>query len=163
MWQCKDIIKTLVPPLNLIQFNHSVVSDSLQPHESRPARPPCPLPTPRVYSNSCLLSRSNCLILCRPFSSYLQCFPASGSLPMSQLFTSGSQSIGASASVLPVNIQGWFSLGLTDLISLLSKGLSSVFSSTTIWKHQFFSAQTSDAGEDPGGFLGQQGDQTNQS
>ena len=78
-----------------------------------------------------------------PFSC-LQSFPASGSFPMSQLFTSGSQSIGASASVLPVNIQGWFSLGLTDFISLLSKGLSSVLSSTTIWKHQFFSAQTSD-------------------
>ena len=78
-----------------------------------------------------------------PFSSCLQSFPASGSFPMSWLFTSGGQSIGASASVLPMNIQGWFPLGLTGLISLLSKGCSRVFSNTTVWKHQFFSSQSS--------------------
>ena len=88
---------------------------------------------------------SNYLILCRPFSSCLQSFPVSGSFPMSQLFESGIQSIGASASapVLPMNIQGWFLLGLTDLISLLSRGLSRVFFSTTVWKQQFFGAQPS--------------------
>ena len=85
---------------------------------------------------------SNHLILCCPLTC-LQSFPASGSFPVSQLFASGGQSIGASASVLPMNIQDWFPLGLTGLISLLSKGLSSVFSSTTIWKRQFFSAQPS--------------------
>ena len=86
---------------------------------------------------------SNHLILCRPFSSCLQSFLASGSLPMSWFFASGGQSIGGSASVLPMNIQGWFPLGLTRLISLLSKGLSRVFSSTTIGKHQFFGTQAS--------------------
>ena len=88
---------------------------------------------------------SNHLILCSPFSSYLQSFPASGSSPMSRLFSSGHQSIGAStsASALPVNIQGSFPLGLTILISLLSKGLSRVFSNTTVQKHQFFCAQLS--------------------
>ena len=88
---------------------------------------------------------SNHLILCRPFSSCRQFFPASGSFPVSQLFTSGSQSTGASASasVLAVNSQGWFPLGLTCLIHLQSKGLSRVFSSPTAWKHQFFSAQPS--------------------
>ena len=78
-----------------------------------------------------------------PFSSYLQSFPAWGSFLMSQFFASGGQSIGASASVLPINIQDWFPLGLIGLISLWSKGLSSIFSSTTIWKHQFFGAQSS--------------------
>ena len=78
-----------------------------------------------------------------PFSSCLQSFSASGSFPVSQLFTLGGQSIGVPSSVLPMNIQGWFPLGLTDLISLLSKGLSRVFSSTTVWKHQFFSTQPS--------------------
>ena len=88
---------------------------------------------------------SNHLILCRPFSSYFQSFPASGSFPMSRLFTSGGQSIGASAAapVLPMNIQDWFSLGLLGLISLLSKRLSRVFSNTTVQKHQFFGAQLS--------------------
>ena len=84
---------------------------------------------------------SNHLILCRPFSSHLQSFPASGSFPVSQLFTLGGQSIGASASVLPMNTQDWFPLGLIRLISLQSKGFSGVFSSTTIQKHQFISAQ----------------------
>ena len=86
---------------------------------------------------------SNHLILCCPFFSCPESFPASGSFPMVQLFTSGGQRIGASASesVLPMNIQGWLPLGLTSLMSLLFKGLSSVFSNTTVWKHQFFSAQ----------------------
>ena len=107
-----------------VQFSSSVMSDSLWPHEPQHARPPCPSPTPRVHSNSCPLSQwchsaiSSSVI---PFSSCPQSFPASGSLPLSQLFTMGSQSIGASAwaSVLPVNIRGWFSLWLTVLISLL--------------------------------------------
>ena len=124
------------------------MSDSLRPHESQHARPPCPSPTPRVYSNSCPLSQwchptiSSSVIL---FSSHLQSFPASGSFQKSQLFASGGQSIGvsASASVLPMNIQDWFPLGLTDWISLQSKGLSRVFSNTTVQKHQFFSAQLS--------------------
>ena len=123
------------------------MSDSLRPHGLQHTRPPCPLPTPGVYSNSCPLNWwchptiSSSVV---PFSSLLQSFPASGSFPMSQLFVSGGQSIGvsASASVLPMNIQGWFPLGFTDLI-LLSKGLSTIFSSTTVWKHQFFSIQPS--------------------
>ena len=104
---------------------------------------PCPSVSPTVCSNSCPLSQwchptiSSSVV---PFSSCLQSFPASGSFPMSQLFALGAQSIGASASVLSLKSQGWFPLGLTGLISLLSKGLSRVFSSTTVWKHQFFSA-----------------------
>ena len=115
------------------QFSHSVMSDSLQPHGVQHARPPCPSPTPRVYSNSCPLSQwchptiSPSVV---PFSSRLWSFPASGSFPMSQFFATGSQSIKASASawVLPVSIQDWFPLGLTGLISLPSKGLSRAFS-----------------------------------
>ena len=122
------------------------MSDSLQPHGLQHARLPCPSPSPRVCSNSCPLSwwshptMSPSVV---PFSSCLWSFPASGSFPRSQLFTSGGQSIGVSASalVLPMNIQGWFPLGLTGLISLLSKGLSRVFSSTTVGMHQFFIAQ----------------------
>ena len=110
------------------QSSHSVMSDSLQPHGLQYTRPPCPSPTPRAYSNSLPLSQwchpiiSSSVI---PFSSHLQSFPASGSFPMSQFFESGGQSTGASASasVLPMNIQDWFPLGLTGLISLLSKGL----------------------------------------
>ena len=128
------------------QFS-SVVSDSLRPHESQHTRPPCPSPTPGVYSNSCPLSQwchptvSSSVI---PFSSCPQSFPASGSFPMSQLFSWGGQSIGASASasVLPLNTQDW-SLGWTGGISLQSKGLSRVFSNTTVQKHQFFGAQLS--------------------
>ena len=116
-----------------VQFSHSVVSNSLWPHGLQHVRPLCPSPTPRVYSNSCPLSRrchptiSSSVI---PFSSYLQSFPASGSFPTSQLFASGSQSIGVwpSTSVLPMNFQDWFPLGWTDLISLQSKGLSRDFS-----------------------------------
>ena len=111
------------------QFSRSVVSDSLRLHGLQHARLPCPLPTPRTFSNSCPLSRwchptiSSSVI---PFSSCLQPFSASGSFPMNQFFASGGQSIGASASgsVLPMNIQDWFPLGLTSLIYLLSKGLS---------------------------------------
>ena len=126
--------------LLLLLFSRSVVSNSLWPHGLQHARLPCPSSTPGVYSNSLSLSWwchptiSSSVV---PFPSHLQSFPASGSFPMSQLFTSGGQRIGASASasVLPMNIQGWFPLGLTGLISLLSKGLSGVFSGTTVWKH----------------------------
>ena len=131
-----------------VLFSHSVVSNSLHPHGLQHARPPCPSPTPRVYSNSCPLSwwchpTISSSVFPLPF--FLQSFPAPGSFPMSRSFTSDGQSIvaSASASVLPMTIQVWFPLGLTDLLSLLSKGLSRVFSSTTIWKHQFFGAQPS--------------------
>ena len=115
-----------------VQFSHSVVSDCLQPHGLQHARLPCPSPTPGAYSNSrpldqwCHPTMSSSVI---PFSSRLQSFPASGSFPMSQFFTSGGQSIGVSASalVLPMSIQDWSPLGLTGWISLQSKGLSRVF------------------------------------
>ena len=124
------------------------MSDSLQPHGLQHARLFCPPLLPRVCSNSCPLSwwyHPTISSFVITFSSCLQSFPPSGSFPVSQLFASGGQSIGVSvsASVLPVNIKGWFPLGLTCLISLLSKGLSRVFSSTTVQKHQFFSAQPS--------------------
>ena len=115
------------------------MSDSLWPHELQYARLPSPPLSPRTISNSCPSSN---LIFVALFSCP-QNFSASGSFPISWLFTSNDQSIGASASVLPMNIQGWFPLGLTALISLLSKRLSRVFSSTTFWKHQFFGAQPS--------------------
>ena len=131
-----------------VQFSHSVVSDSLWPHGLQHTRPPCLSPTPRVYSNSCPLSQwchptiSSTVV---PFSSHLQSFLASRFFPMSQLFTFGGQSIGvsASASVLPMNIQNWFPLGWTGWISLQFKGLSRVFSNTTVQKHQYFGAQLS--------------------
>ena len=116
------------------------------PHGLQHARLPCPSPSPRVCSISCPLSRwcyptiSSFVV---PFSSCLQSFPASGSFPMSWLFPSDGQSIGASVLVPPMNIQDWVPLGLTGLVSLLSKGLSRVFSSTTVQKHQFFSMQPS--------------------
>ena len=127
----------------LTQFSHSVVSDSLWPHGPQHARLPCSSPTPGACSNSCPSSRwchptiSSSVIL---FSSCLQFFPASGSFPMSEFFTSDGQSIGVSAStsVLPMNIQDWFPLGWTGLISLQSKGLSRFFSNATVQKHQFF-------------------------
>ena len=130
------------------RFSCSVVSYSLRPHGLQHAGPPCPSPTPRVYSNSCPLSQwchptvSSSVF---PFSSCLQSFPASQSFQMSQFFVSGGQSIGVSAStsVLPMNIQDWFPLGWTGWISLQSKGLSRVFSNTTVQKHQFFSVQLS--------------------
>ena len=129
-----------------IQFNRSVVSDSLRPHGLQQARLPCPSPTPGACSNSCPLSQwyhptiSSSVI---PFSSCLQPFPASGSFPVSQFFASGDQSIGAWAlpSVLQMNIQDRFPLGWTGWISLQSQGLSRVFLSTTIWKKQFFGTQ----------------------
>ena len=131
-----------------VQFTCSLVSDSLRPHGLQHARPPCPSPTPWVYSSSCPLSRwchptiSSSVI---PFFSHLKSFPASGSFQMSQFFASGGQNTGvsASASVLPLNIQNWFPLGWTGWISLQSKGLSRVFSNTTVPKHQFFGAQLS--------------------
>ena len=131
-----------------VQFSCSVVSHSLQPHGLQHTRPPCPSPTPGVYSNSCPSSRwyyPTISFSVIPFSSCFQSFPASGSFQLSQLFASGSQSIGVSAStsVLPMNIQDWFSLGWTDWISLQSKGLSRVFSNSTVQKHQFFSTQLS--------------------
>ena len=131
-----------------VQFSRSVVSDSLRPHGVQHARLPCPSPTPGVYSNSCPLSWWCHLTISSsviPFSSHLKSFPASGSFQIGQLFASGGQSIGvsASASVLPVNIQDWFPLGWTCWISLQSKGLSRVFSNTTVQKHQFFGAQLS--------------------
>ena len=135
-------------PVISVQFRHSVVSDSLQPHESQHTRPPCPSPTPRVHPNSCLSSRwchpviSSSVI---PFSSCPQSLPASESFPMSQLFTWGDQSIGASASasVLPMNTQDWPPSEWTGWISLQSKGLPRVFSNTTVQKHQFFGTQLS--------------------
>ena len=135
-------------PFSSVHFSRSVVSNSLRPHESQHARPPCPSPTPGVHANSCASSRwchpavSSSVV---PFSSCPQSLPASGSFPMSQLFVWGGQSIGvsASASVLPMNTQDWSPLGWTSWISLQSKGLSRVFSNTTVQKHQFFSAQPS--------------------
>ena len=127
-----------------VQVSHSVVSDSLRPHGWQHARLPCPW-TPGACSNSCPLSWwcSQTISSCHPFFLCLQSFPVSGSFPMSQLFTSGSQSTGASLSVLPKNTQDWFPLGLTGLISLLSNGLSRVFSSTSskasiLWRSAFF-------------------------
>ena len=131
----------------LLLFSCSVASSSLWPHGRQHARLPCPSLSPRACSSSCPLSQ-----WCHPtisssalFSSCLQSLPASGSFPVNWLIESGGQSIrnSASASVLPMNIQDWFLLGLTGLISLLSQGLSRVFSSTTIWKHQFFDTQPS--------------------
>ena len=133
---------------NILQFSHSVVSDCLQPHKSQHARPPCPSPTPGVHSNSCPSRRwchpaiSSSVI---PFSSCPQTLPASESFPMSQLFAWGGQSTGVSAlaSFLPKNTQSWSPLEWTGCISLQFKGLSRVFSNTTVQKHQFFGAQVS--------------------
>ena len=129
-----------------VQFSHSVVSDSLRPHESQHTRPPCPSPTPGVYSNPCSSSRwcypaiSSSVV---PFSSCPQSLQSSGTFAMSQLFAWGGQSTGVSASisVLPMNTQDWSPLGWTSWISLQSKGLSRVFSNTTVQKHQFSSAR----------------------
>ena len=130
-----------------VQFSSVAQSyQTLRPHGLQHARPPCPSPTPRAYSNSCPLSQwcqptiSSSVI---PFSSHLQSFSASRTFPVSQFFTSSGQSIevSASATVLPLYMQDWFPLGWTGWISLQSKGLSKVFSNTTVQKHQFFSAQ----------------------
>ena len=131
----------------VIQFS-SVVSDSLRPHESQHARPPCPSPIPGVHPNSCPLSQwchpaiSSSVV---PFSSRPPSLPASKSFPVSQLFAWGGQSTGVSAlaSVLPMNTEDWCPLGWTGWISLQSQGLSRVFSNTTVQKHQIFSAQLS--------------------
>ena len=139
---------TTIHQFSSVQFSRSVVSNSLRPHEPQHARPPCPSPTPRVHPNPCPLSWwchptiSSSVV---PFTSCSESFPASGSFPMSQLFTSFDQSIGvsASASFLPMNTQDWSPLGWTGWISLESKGLSRVFSNTTVQKHQFFGAQLS--------------------
>ena len=125
-----------------VQFIHSVMPDSLRPHGLQHARLPCPLPIPSASSNSCPLSQwchttvSSSVI---PFFSCLQSFTASGSFPVSQFFASGGQRIAVSisASVLPMNIQDWFPLGWTGCIFLQSKGLSRVFSNTSVQKHQF--------------------------
>ena len=133
-----------------VHFSRSVVSDSLWPHGLQHARPSCPSPTFGTCLNSCPSSQWCHLVISPsivPFSSCLQSFPASESFPVSQLFTSGGQSIGvsalASASVLPMNIQDWFPLGWTGWISLQSKGLSRVFFNTTVQKHPFFGAEIS--------------------
>ena len=134
--------------ISSVQFSRSVVSSSLQPHELQHAKPPCPSPTPWVYSNLCPLSQwchptiSSSVV---PFSPCPQSLPTSGSFPKSQIFAGGSQSIGvsASASVLRMNIQDLSPLEWTGWISLQSKGLSRVFSNTTVQKHLFFGAQLS--------------------
>ena len=131
-----------------VQFSRSVVSNSLRPHESQHARPPCPPPSPRVHSDSrpsspwCHPAISSSAV---PFSSCPQSLPASESFPVSQLFTRGGQSTGVSAlaSFLPRKSQGWSPSEWTGWISLQSKGLSTVFSNTTVQKHQFFSTHLS--------------------
>ena len=135
-------------PFTSVHFSRSVVSNSFRPHESQHTRPPCPSPSPGVHSNSCPSRRwchpanSSSVI---PFSCCPQSLPASGSFPMSQLFTWDGQSIGisASASVLPMNTQDWSPLKWTGWISLQAKGLSRVLSNITVQKHQFFSTQLS--------------------
>ena len=144
--KCKMWRKSIMC-ISQFQFSYSVVSDSLRPHEPQYARPPCRSPTPGVHPNPCPLCQwchptiSSSVV---PFSCP-QSLPTSGSFKMSQLFTSGGQSIGVSAStsVLLMNTQDWSPLGWTGWISLLSKGLSRVFSNTTVQKHQFFSTQLS--------------------
>ena len=146
IFQCSILISLLIFPLSSVQLLSRVWLFTTAWTAAH--RPPCPLPTPGVYPNSCPLNQwchptiSSSVI---PFSSPLQSLPASGSFQISQCFTSGGQSIGvsASASVLPMNIQDWFPLGCTGWISLQSKGLSRVFSNTTVKKHQFFSSQIS--------------------
>ena len=140
-WWCEHVISSA-------QFSRSVMSDCLRPHELQHARPPCPSPSPGAHSNSHPLSRwchsaiSSSVV---PSSSCPQSLPASESFPMSQLFAWGGQSTGVSAltSVLPQNTQGWTPLEWIGWISLQSKGLSRVFSNTTVQKHQFFGAQPS--------------------
>ena len=142
------VIWVIIPLDFSVQFTCSVVSDSLKPHGLQHARPPCPSPTSGVCPNSCPLNWwchptiSSSVI---PFCSHLQSFIATGSFQMSQLFTSSDQIIrvSASTSVLPMNTQDWFPLGWTGWISLQPKGLSRVFSNTTVQKHQFLFAQLS--------------------
>ena len=154
-WLCSSALiamaktsRTMLNQFSSVQFSHTVMSDSLWPHESQHARPPCPSPSRGVHSNSrppswwCHPAISSSVV---PFSSCPQSLPASGPLPMSQLFAWGGQSIGvsASASVLPMNTQGWSPLEWTGWISLQSKRLSRLFSNTTVQKYQFFGAQLS--------------------
>ena len=147
-WEKVDFHEIMRLEFSSVQFSCSVVSDYLQPHESQHTRPPCPSPTPGVYPDSrpliwwCHPAISSSVI---PFSSCPQSLPASESFPVSQLFASGGQSIGVStlASFLPKNTQGWSPLEWTGWISLQSKGLSRVFSNTTVQKHQFFGVQPS--------------------
>ena len=130
----------------VVVVQHSVMSNSLWHHKLQHTRLPCPPLSPGVCSQSCPLSQwchPTISSSVTPFSSCPQSFPESGSFPKSWLFTSGGRSIGASASVFPMNIQSWFPLGWTGLISLTSKGLSRVFSNTTVQKHQFFGIQPS--------------------
>ena len=131
-----------------VQFSCSVVFNSLWPHEPQHTRPSCPSPTPGVYPNPCPLSQwchPTILSSVVPFSSCPQSFPTSGSFQMSQLFASGGQSTGVSVStsVIPMKTKDWSPIGWTGWISLQSKGLSRVFSNTTVQKHQFFSTQLS--------------------
>ena len=145
---CQAILSFAISQFSSVQFSCSVMSDSLWLHEPQHARPPCPLPTPRVHTNPCPLSwwcHPTILSSVVPFSSCPQSFPTSGYFPMNQLFASGGQSIGVSAStsVLPMNIKDWFPSGLTGLISLQSKGLSRVFSNATVQRHQFVITQLS--------------------
>ena len=148
VWGLNELSMKITRHVSSVQFSHAVVSNFRRPNGLQHARPPYPSSTPRVHPNSRPLSQwchatiSSCVI---PFSSCLQSFPALGPFLMSQLFASGDQSIGVSAStwVLPMNIQDWFPLGWTGWISLQSKWLSRVFSNTTVQKHQFFSAQLS--------------------
>ena len=138
----------MVLVVSSVQFSHSVVSNSLWPHESQHARPPCPSPSPGVYSDArsssqwCHSAISSSVV---PFSFCPQSLPASESFPMSQLFAWGGQSTGVSAlaSFLPKNTQGWSPSDWTGWISLQSKGLSRVFSNTTVQKYQFFGTQPS--------------------
>ena len=148
-WSSTWLQKVILEGWNYsVQFSCSVVSNSLWLHELHHTRPPCPSPTPGVHSNShpsswwCHPAISSSVV---PFSSCPQSLPTSGALPMSQLFTWGGQSIGvsASASILPMNNQDWCPLEWTGWISLQSKGLSRVFSNTTVQKHLFFGAQFS--------------------
>ena len=145
---CHPAYLTYMQSQSVSQFSCSLVSYSLRPHESQHARPPCPSPTPGAYPNSCPSSRwchpaiSSSVV---PFSSCPQSLPVSGSFPLSQLFAWGVQSTGVSAStsVLKMNTQDWSPLGWTGWISFQSKGLSRVFSNTTVQKHQFFGTQLS--------------------
>ena len=146
MWRAKGR-ETSAVVLPLL-FSRSVMSDSLWPHGLQHARLPCPSLSPSICSNSSPLSQW-CYLTISSFDAFfsfcLQSFPALQSFPMSWLLALGGQTTGAlaSATALPMNIQDWFPLGLTGLISLQSKGLSRVFSSTTVWKHQFVDTQPS--------------------
>ena len=137
-----------VSKFSSVQFSHSVVSESLWPHELQHARPPCPSPTPRIHSKSHPLSRCCHSAILSSVVSFFSCYqslPASESFPMSQLFPRGGQSIGVSAlaSVFPKNTQDWSPLAWTGWNSLQSKGLSRVFSNTTVQKHQLFNTELS--------------------